>query len=353
MQLELVAHTLELRYTQPFKIARWDSELETDTTVVVELRSPDGRTGLGEAAADTFFGETPGTVQAVLPLLVRSLEPLGEPPTNRGEALEWLRSTSEAMEDAIAHNRGAKCGVDCALHDLVAQRLGLPLHELLGTAPLGAPTDFTLGIDEPAAVAENARRHADFPALKLKLGSDQDLELVDAVRRVYTGPLRVDANTAWSFDDALALLPRLADRGVELVEQPLHPRDDPTLPALQAQSPIPIVVDESVGDEYDLDRIRGVAGVNVKLTKCGGVGPALRLIERARESGLRVLLGCTDVTSVGTAAAAPLASLVDWVDLDAPLLLADEPFTPLTLDQDKRWQLPDRPGLGVTFCDPR
>jgi L-alanine-DL-glutamate epimerase-like enolase superfamily enzyme len=351
VQLELVPHVLELRYAQPFKIARWDAELDTDTTVVVELRTADGRRGLGEAAADPFFGETPGTVQAVLPLLVDALKPLPAPPEDLGGARAWLQRASDALAAAIGHNGGAKCGVDCALHDLVAQQLGIPLYELVGGKALGEPTDFTLGIDTPEVVAANAAKHRDFPALKVKVGGADDVAALEAIREVYGGPLRVDANTGWSYEQALGLLPRLAELGVELVEQPLHPRHDDLLAPLQERSPIPIVVDESLGDGHDLERVRGIAGVNVKLTKCGGLGPATRLVARAKELGLRVLLGCTDVTSVGVAAAAPLASEVDWVDLDAPLLLAEEPFTPLHLDGEKRWRLAETPGLGVSFRD--
>ena len=176
-------------------------------------------------------------------------------------------------------------------------------------------------------VAERAGRAARFPALKIKLGGPADLETLEAVRGVYGGPIRVDANTGWSLDGARRLLPELVRLGVELIEQPFPARRLDDLAALQAESPLPIVADESAVTIDDLDGLVGVvAGVNVKLAKCGGVGPAARMLARARELGFRTFLGCMEETSVGIAASAAVASLADWVDLDGNLLLAADPF---------------------------
>ena len=210
------------------------------------------------------------------------------------------------------------------------------------------PTDFTIGIDEPAVVAERAARAARFPALKIKLGGPADLETLAAVRAVYGGPIRVDANTGWSLEDGKRLLPELVRHGVELIEQPFPARRLADLAALQAISPLPIVADESAVTIDDLDGLVGVvAGVNVKLAKCGGPGPAARMLARARELGFRTFLGCMEETSVGIAASAAVASLADWVDLDGNLLLAADPFEGLDLGDDCRWRLTDAPGLGV------
>jgi L-alanine-DL-glutamate epimerase-like enolase superfamily enzyme len=253
------------------------------------------------------------------------------------------------MAAAIGHNGAAKCALDIALHDLVGKRLGLPVAALIGVHGEIPPTDFTLGIDEPEVVAERARRAADFPALKVKVGGPTDVATVRAVRSVFGGPIRVDANTGWSPDAARDLLPELERLGVELIEQPFpaHRLDD--LRALQARSPLPLVADESAVTIDDLDGLVGVvAGVNVKLAKCGGIGPAKRMLGRARELGFRTFLGCMEETSVGIAGSAVVASLADWVDLDGCLLLADDPFEGLDLDADHRWRLTDRPGLGLT-----
>ena len=169
------------------------------------------------------------------------------------------------------------------------------------------------------------------------------------MREVFAGPIRVDANTGWTRADAEALLPELVDLGVELIEQPFPARAYRDLAWLQERSALPIVADESCVLPEDLDALVGVvAGVNVKLAKCGGIGPARDMLERARELGFRTFLGCMEETSVGIAASAVVASLADWVDLDGNLLLADDPFEGLELGPDKRWQLADRPGLGLS-----
>jgi L-alanine-DL-glutamate epimerase-like enolase superfamily enzyme len=165
---------------------------------------------------------------------------------------------------------------------------------------------------------------------------------------VFGGPIRVDANTGWTLDGAIAILPELQRLGVELIEQPFPAGRLDLLRELQARSPLPIVADESAVTIDDLDRLVGVvAGVNVKLAKCGGLGPARRMLERARSLGFRTFLGCMEETSVVIAASAAVAPLADWVDLDGSLLLADDPASGLELGPDKVWRHADRPGLGV------
>jgi L-alanine-DL-glutamate epimerase-like enolase superfamily enzyme len=238
--------------------------------------------------------------------------------------------------------------VDIALHDLVGKRLGVPIRELLGiTAPI-PPTDFTLGIDEPAVVAERARRASGFPALKIKLGGPSDLATLEAVRAVYGGPIRVDANTGWTAESAVELLPQLERLGVELIEQPFPAGRLDQLRALQDHASLPIVADESAVFIGDLDALVGVVrGINVKLAKCGGIAPARRMLARATELGFRTFIGCMEETSIGIAASAAVAPMAEWLDLDGCLLLADDPVTGLELAADKRWQLADRPGLGL------
>jgi L-alanine-DL-glutamate epimerase-like enolase superfamily enzyme len=197
-------------------------------------------------------------------------------------------------------------------------------------------------------VAERAARAAHFPALKIKVGGPADLATLEAVRAVFAGPIRVDANTGWRPDDAEALLPELQRLGVELIEQPFPARRLDQLRWLQERSPLPIVADESAVTIEDLDALVGVvAGVNVKLAKCGGVGPAKAMLSRAHELGFRTFLGCMEETSVAIAASAAVASLADWVDLDGNLLLADDPFEGLALADDCRWSLAAEPGLGI------
>jgi len=259
-----------------------------------------------------------------------------------------LEDAEGLMSAAIGHHGAIKCAIDIALHDLAGKRLGLPVRELIALPGTIPPTDFTLGIDAPAVVADRARRAAGFPALKIKVGGPSDMETLEAVRGVFAGPIRVDANTGWTPEGALALLPELERLGVELIEQPFPARRLDQLRALQERSPLPIVADESAVTIEDLDALVGVvAGVNVKLAKCGGLGPARRMLERARALGFRTFLGCMEETSIGIAASAAVSPLAEWVDLDGCLLLADDPVTGLEIGPEKRWRLSDRPGLGL------
>jgi L-alanine-DL-glutamate epimerase-like enolase superfamily enzyme len=353
MTLSLRLRTLELPLRDPFVIARAHAGDRLITTVVAELRDeadgPDGPVGLGEGYPDSYYGETPATMAAVAPLLLDALDPIE---TDLRGSLDDVRAAlanaEGLMTAAIGHHGAIKCAIDIALHDLAGKRLGLPVRELIGMTGEVPPTDFTLGLDAPDVVAERARRAADFPALKVKVGGTADVETLEAVRAVFAGPIRVDANTGWTPEGAIALLPDLERLGVELIEQPFPAGRLDQLRDLQARSPLPIVADESAVTIEDLDALVGVvAGVNVKLAKCGGLGPARRMLERARELGFRTFLGCMEETSIVIAASAAVAPLVDWVDLDGCLLLADDPVTGLELGADKRWRLADRPGLGL------
>ena len=344
MALTLNHEVLNLALRDPFVIARSEhGSGRNSTTVVVELsdeRFPE-LVGVGEGYPDRFYGETPETMAAIFPLLMAAVP---EPDMTS----DGLAAADAAMDAAIAHHGAAKCALDIALHDLAAKVAGVPLHRFLGLSADVPPTDFTIGIDRPEIVAQRATRAAHFPALKIKLGGPADLQTLEAVRAVYGGPIRVDANTGWAPDDAVALLPDLERLGVELIEQPFPAHRLDQLRWLQERSPLPIVADESAVAYDALHGLVGVvAGVNVKLAKCGGVGPAKRMLVRAKELGFRTFLGCMEETSVGIAASAAVASLADWVDLDGNLLLDADPFEGLELGPDCRWRLGESPGLGV------
>ncbi len=353
MSLVVTHQVLHLTLRDPFRIARTDHASDDGvTTVVVELRDdrfPDV-IGVGEGYPDRFYGETPETMAAVFPYLLSLAEDFADDLDDPATARQHLALVREAWGNGLRWNGAAKCALDIALHDFAGKVLGIPVHELIGLPPEIPPTDFTIGIDEPAIVAQRAARAAEFPALKIKCGGPQDLETLRAVREVFTGPIRIDANTGWTRDDAERLLPEIVDLGIELIEQPFPARAYRDLAWLQERSSIPIVADESAVTAEDLDALVGVvAGVNVKLAKCGGIGPAKAMLERARELGFRTFLGCMEETSVGIAGSAAVASLAEWIDLDGCLLLADDPFEGLDLDADHRWILTRRPGLGLTL----
>jgi L-alanine-DL-glutamate epimerase-like enolase superfamily enzyme len=352
MTLQLTHEVLHLALRDPFRIARADhGSGRSVTTVIVEVRDdryPDV-VGVGEGYPDRFYGETPETMAAVFPYL---LSFAGEFTTDVAEApsaRQHLERLGATWAENLRWNGAAKCALDIALHDFAGKVLGISVHALIGLPASIPPTDFTIGIDEPEIVAERAARAADFPALKIKLGGPQDLATLRAVREVFAGPIRVDANTGWTRADAERLLPEVVALGVELIEQPFPARAYRDLAWLQERSSIPIVADESAVTLEDLDALVGVvAGVNVKLAKCGGIAPARAMLERALELGFRTFLGCMEETSVGIAGSATVASLAEWLDLDGCLLLADDPFEGLDLDADHRWILSDRPGLGLS-----
>jgi L-alanine-DL-glutamate epimerase-like enolase superfamily enzyme len=352
MTLAITWERLVLPFRDPLRIGR-NMDSGAAHTVITHLtddedRSP-GRDGTGESYAEPYYGETNDTVPVVLPFLLSAVAPLAdELRGDRATATRALVRASSAMDQALRHHGGAKAGIDIALHDLVGKRLGVPLYELLGLSPHLPPTDFTIGIDEPDVVAQRAARAAHFPALKIKLGSPKDLATLEAVRAVFAGPIRVDANTAWEPEAGARLVPELVRLGVELIEQPFPAHRLDQMRWLQERSALPIVADESAVTIDDLPGLVGVcAGVNVKLAKCGGVGPAKRMLERARELGFRTFLGCMMETTVGIAASAAVASLADWIDLDGNILLAHDPYQGLTLADDCRWILSEEPGLGV------
>jgi L-alanine-DL-glutamate epimerase-like enolase superfamily enzyme len=335
---------LSLALRDPFRIARSDHDSGTRiTTVVIELRDDrlPGIVGLGEGYPDRFYGEAPETMAVVMSLL---LDAIGEPSLDAA----GIDAATHTMAATMRGQGAARCALDIALHDLVGKAVGAPVFQLRGLSRVVPPTDFTIGIDEPSIVAERARRAVDFPALKIKVGGPSDLATLRAVRGVFDGPIRVDANTGWTRDDAVALLPELVDLGVELIEQPFPARAYRDLAWLQERSSLPVVADESCVLPEDLDALEGVvAGVNVKVAKCGGIGAAHEMLDEARRRGFRTFLGCMEETSVGIAGSAVVASLADWVDLDGNLLLADDPFDGLELGPDKRWQMSDGPGLGL------
>jgi len=348
MSLALSSENIRLPYREPFRIARSHGG-DGMSSVIVELRHPawPGLVGYGEGYPDAYYGETLETIGVVLPILLGSITP-DDLEFEAADARPALARIGERFNATIAHHGAAKCALDTAIHDLVGKHLGLPLYQLLGLSSEIEPTDFTIGLDEPEIVAARASRAARFPALKIKVGGPADLATLEAVRRVFDGPIRVDANTGWTPEQGARLIPDLVRLGVELIEQPFPAHRLDQLRWLQERSELPLVADESAVTIEDLDGLVGVVdGVNVKLAKCGGPGPASRMLARARELGFRTFLGCMEETSVAIAASAHVAALVDWIDLDGCLLILGDPFEGLELGADCRWQLTAAAGLGI------
>ncbi len=322
----------------PFAISR---AVRTEKRVVlVELDDGD-RVAYGEASADPFFGETTESLEADVRSAVSLL-----PDDPRD--LATLRAR---LDERFPHGGAAACALDTLAHDRAAQAAGQPLRTFLGLAPAEAPpTSFTIGIAEPPLMAERAAaaKAAGFDVLKVKLGHADDVAILEGIRRVFDGTIRVDPNAAWTAAEAPGRIERIARFGLEFVEQPVAPQDIDGLRFVREHSPLPIVADEAAVRLADVDRLAGACdGINVKLQKCGGIAEARVMIERAHELGLKVMLGCRAAeTSVAIAAAAHLAPAVEWADLDGNLLIVDDPFIAVPVERG-RFVFNERPGLGV------
>ena len=341
MKLTHEVRTVHTRH--PFVIARGGSSDWRVVTVTVTDR--DGAQGIGEAAPSRFYGETPESVVAALARFAPLL----------ADADSWSLEAIEAeLHKALRFNGAAKSAVSAALHDLAAKRLGVPLYRLWGLDPARAPqSSFTIGIAaDKDAIEAKVREAAEYPILKVKLGAgDRDEEIITTVRAAAPAKvLRVDANAAWTPKRALRIIPLLQELGVEFVEQPLPPDDLEGMRFVRERSSLPIVADESCITSADVARLAGVVdGINLKLAKCGGLREALRIVATARAHGMLVMCGCMIETTLGIAAAAHLAPLLDCADLDGAALLADDPFTGVSIaGGDIRFS--GEPGLGVRLA---
>ncbi len=333
--MRLSVETVRLDLIHPFRIAREVSDHKHNVLV----RISDGElTGTGEAAPSRYYGEDAGTV-------IRALEKV--PPLLGGDPFELEEATGR-LASALPGDPSARAAVDIALHDLAAQRLGVPLYRWLGFDHAKTPvTSFTIGIDETAAVRRKVREAAGYPALKIKLGSEKDLEIMRTIREETDARIRIDANAGWTADQAVEMVGRLSEFDVELVEQPLPPGSPSDWRRVREAASMPVFADESVLESPDVPAMAGlVDGVNVKLMKCGGVREALRLIHTARAHGMRVMIGCMIESSVAITAAAHLSPLADYADLDGNLLISNDPFSGAAVRQG-RLTLPDRPGIGI------
>jgi L-alanine-DL-glutamate epimerase-like enolase superfamily enzyme len=335
--LRLTAQPIELKLTTPFRISR--SVQPTSPNVIVEIAYKE-YVGYGEAAPDEYYGESQEITLASLPTLAHHL---GDDPFPIDDIMNRLNKE-------LRFNPSAKAAIDMALYDLVGKILGVPLYKLLGLNPQGTPvTSFTIGIDTPEAMEEKARQAKDYPILKIKVGTKNDLDNIKAIRDARpTAIIRVDANTGWTPKEAIQTITALAPYNIEFIEQPVPPTDLAGLKLIRDNVPVPIMADESCVAVEDIPRLAGcVDAVNLKLMKSNGITNVLKMIHVARAHHLKIMLGCMIETSVAITAAAHLTPLVDYADLDGHLLIDNDPFTGVTVEHGKL-VLPDAPGLGVT-----
>ena len=336
-----VRHDISIVHTtHPFVIARGGA---TEHRLIrVCISDDDGVEGSGEAAPNRFYGETADTALGALARLAPIVETLNP----------WALEDAEAeLNRALRFNGSVKSAISAALHDLAGKRLGVPLYKLWGLDPAKAPlSSFTIAI--AASEKELRQRVAQaesYPVLKIKLGTDHDEDIIRTVHNAAPSKvLRVDANAAWSAKQALRMIDVLVECGVEYVEQPLPPHDLDGLRFVRDRSVLPVIADESCVVASDIPKLVGVVdGINIKLSKCGGLREALKMIATARSHGMLVMAGCMIETSLGITAAAHFAPLLDYADFDGAALLADDPYVGATIAGGKI-VIPDGPGLGVS-----
>ena len=334
-RIEAEQVTLRLRHTWTTTMS---SSSERRNVFVRHTR--DGITGVGEGAPIVRYGENAYQARDAVDSLISTL--------GHENPLAYVDYLHEAFR-RLTGQYAARAAIDISTMDWVGQKHGIPLYRLFGLDPAKAPvTTFSIGIDKPEVVRQKVREAESFPLLKIKVGLDSDEEMIDAVRSETKKPLRVDANEGWKDkDEALRKIRWLESQGVEIVEQPMPAEMLEETRWLRGRVNVPLMADEACRSIQDIPKLaEAYDAVNVKLSKSGGMCEAFRMLQLARAYGMKTMLGCMIESSVGITAAAHLSPIADWADLDGNLLIANDPYHGVTVDQGKL-VLPEGPGLGV------
>jgi L-alanine-DL-glutamate epimerase-like enolase superfamily enzyme len=334
--MKLTYQPFELQLKHPFTIAKFS---RTSTPLMLVQIAHESYTGYGEASMVPYMGESHETATAFLNKVDMA-------------ALKYPFDFAAIMNylDSLAPgNPAIKAAIDIALHDLDGKLKQQPCWQLMGSNPALMPvSSFTIGIDTPEMIIKKIKEAEGFKVIKVKLGRNDDKELINTIRSVTDVPLYADANQGWTDrKQSLDMLYWLHEQGVVLIEQPMLKTDIDSNAWLTQHSPIPIIGDEAVQRLADVEKAKGVYhGINVKLMKSAGMYEAHQMIVKAKEMGLKVLMGCMSETSCATLAAAALAPQCDWADIDGPFLISNNPFkTPEFADG--KYILSGDAGLGL------
>lgn len=333
MELKTYKYKLELKNT--FRISH--TERDFQETLIVALS--DGEfIGYGEAAATSYYGVDVESMSAAIKAIeVLIAENIGKTPE------ELWEITNPHFRD----NSFAQCALDIAMHDLHGKRKGLPLYKLWGLELKNLPlSNYTIGIDTIEVMVQKVKEFP-WPLYKIKLGTDKDVEIIRELRKHTEAVFRVDANCAWTAGQTIEYAPLLKNLGVEFLEQPLPPGDLEGMARVFKQSVLPVIADESCIRESDVRKCAGYFhGVNIKLTKCGGLTPARRMIAEARELGMKVMVGCMTESTVGISAIGQLLPLLDYVDMDGGMLIKNDIAEGVKV-YDGKTHFPNRNGTGA------
>ncbi|GAA4310454.1 dipeptide epimerase [Pontixanthobacter gangjinensis] len=333
MKIDYKSFNLELKNT--FTISHGSRDYQPTLIVVL---SDSGYTGYGEAAATVYYGVSVEKMIAS----IRSVEPI---------IAENIQKTPEELwELTFPHLKNdpfAQCALDMAMHDLHGKRNGQPLYKMWGLDNSRVPlTNYTIGIDTVENMVKKIREFP-WPLYKIKLGTDDDIAIVKELRKHTDSIFRLDANAAWTAEQAIGNSEALKDLNVEFLEQPLNPKDTLGMEALYKHSRLPVIADESCIVEADVEKCAPYFhGVNIKLTKCGGLTPGRRMIKKARELGLKVMVGCMTESTVSMSAIGQLLPMLDYVDMDGALLIRNDIADGVKV-YDGKVHYPNRNGTGA------
>lgn len=334
LKLSFEAYELHLNHT--FTIASFS---RTSTPVMLVKIEWDGFVGYGEASMPPYLGESHETARKFLSRLDLVQFP---DPFRLNEILTYVDSVAEG-------NCAAKASVDIALHDLLGKLMDKPWFKIWGYNQEDTPlTTYTIGIDSPDVVAEKVKEAAPYKILKVKIGADTDVEMIDTIRKITNVPLCVDVNQGWTDKrKALDKICWLKEQGVVFVEQPMDRYNLEDMAWLTQHSPLPTIADEAIQRLEDVAKLKDVySGINIKLMKCTGMREAHKMLNLARSLDMKVMIGCMTETSCGVSAAAQLSPMVDWADLDGNLLISNDPFKGIEIVNGKVI-LPNSPGIGA------
>lgn len=334
LNLSFFPYELQLRHA--FNLARYSRTTTPDVQVQLEY---DGFVGYGEASMPPYLGESVESVTAFLNKV--DLSQFNDP--------FRMEDILTYVDNIAPNNRAAKASIDIALHDLVGKIMGQPWYKIWGYNPEKTPvTSFTIGIDTEEVVRQKVREASPYKLIKVKMGLDNDKETVEIIREMMDVPICVDSNQGWkNKEEALEMCYWLQERGCIFVEQPFDKEWIDETAWLRERSPLPIIADEAFQRLPDILRFKGVYdGINIKLMKSTGLYEAHKMVTLARALDMKVMIGCMTETSCAVTAAANLSPVVDYADLDGNLLIANDRFTGMTVENGKI-TLHDRPGLGI------
>tara|TARA_R110002050_G_scaffold100580_1_gene208129 strand:- start:79689 stop:80699 length:1011 start_codon:yes stop_codon:yes gene_type:complete len=335
MKINLKKYTLPLKHT--FSISRESHDFQN--TLIAGL-SLDGQTGYGEATSNPYYKITVESMMAEI--------------NNIANEINTFKFTTPEVFNAFLVSKGlsnfAICALDLAAHDLYGKLENKPLYEIWGTTIAKIPTtNYTIGIASIDKMVAKMKE-TPWPIYKIKLGTDDDVNIIKELRKHTDAVFRIDANCAWSAKETIVNAPLLKDLGVEFLEQPLKADDWKGMEEVMHHSVLPVIADESCIIESDVEKCGlHFSGINIKLTKCGGLTPALRMIKKGKEMGLKIMVGCMTESTVGISAVAQLLPQLDYVDMDGALLLKEDIADGVVIQNDATVIFPSIGGSGVTL----